>query len=72
MNRARNSPKIIFDPSPRMLAQICDAESLVKLRSLGQLVISDDAPMPDAMVDAHLTDAELIIGQTALPRTRLQ
>ena len=66
-----NAHKIIIDPTPRTLAQICDAQTLVKLQSLGHLIVHESGPMPDAMIDQHLPDAALLIGQTALPKTRL-
>ena len=42
-----------------------------RLERLGRIVLSEKARMPDAMVEANLADAALIIGQTALPRERL-
>ena len=42
-----------------------------KLAELADLTIFDSGPMPVEMVDSALPDAELIIGQTDLPRERL-
>ena len=42
-----------------------------KLAELADLTIFESGPMPAEMVDSALPDAELIIGQTDLPRERL-
>jgi phosphoglycerate dehydrogenase-like enzyme len=42
-----------------------------RLERLGRLVISEDGPMPDHVIEAHLADTALIIGQTTLSRERL-
>lgn len=65
-------PTILIDPSPRTLNLICDAPTRAKLESLGHLIIHETGLMPDAMVDQHLAEVSIIIGQTHLPRERLQ
>ncbi|MDZ4096531.1 MAG: NAD(P)-dependent oxidoreductase [Paracoccaceae bacterium] len=65
-------PLILVDPHPRTLVQICDAPTRAKLESLGELVIHEDGPMPDAMIDAFLPRAAVVLGQTHLPRARLE
>jgi phosphoglycerate dehydrogenase-like enzyme len=64
-------PIILVDPHPRSLATICDAETRRRLDALGELVIHENGPMPDALVERHLDRAALIFGQTAMPRERL-
>ncbi len=64
-------PLILVDPHPRALAQICDPDTLQRLQALGRLVVHEDGPMPADMVDQHLPEAALIIGQTDLPQARL-
>jgi phosphoglycerate dehydrogenase-like enzyme len=64
-------PLILVDPLPRTLDLICDAETRQRLERLGRLVVSEDRPMPDDAVDRLLPEAEIIIGQTAMPRERL-
>jgi phosphoglycerate dehydrogenase-like enzyme len=64
-------PLILVDPLPRTLDLICDPETRARLEGLGQLVISEDRQMPDEMVEGHLPRVSLIIGQTAMPRERL-
>jgi phosphoglycerate dehydrogenase-like enzyme len=51
---------------------ICDAPTRARLQELGRLVVSDSAPMPDAVVDKHLPEAVAILGQTDLPAERLE
>jgi phosphoglycerate dehydrogenase-like enzyme len=72
MSPTPSVPKILVDPTPRTLAQICDAPTMAKLRRLGQLIIHENTPMPDAMIDQHLPDVMVLLGQTALPSARLQ
>ena len=68
----RMEPVILVDPLPRTLAMICDAPTRARLEALGRLVVHEDGPMPDAMVEAHLPDAVAIVGQTAMPAERLE
>lgn len=64
-------PLILIDPLPRTLDLICEPEVRRKLESLGELVVHEDAPMPDAMIDRYLPDAAIVIGQTRLGAERL-
>src|SRR3954447_20037150 len=50
---------------------ICDAQTRARLDALGRLVVHEDGPMPDAMVEEHLPEAVAIVGQTAMPADRL-
>jgi phosphoglycerate dehydrogenase-like enzyme len=65
------APVILVDPLPRTLAMICDPPTRARLDALGTLVVHEDGPMPDALVEAHLPDAVAILGQTAMPAERL-
>jgi phosphoglycerate dehydrogenase-like enzyme len=62
---------ILVDPQPRTLAMICDAPTRARLERLGRLVVHEDGPMPDALVDEHLPEAVAILGQTAMLAERL-
>ena len=64
-------PVILVDPLPRTLAMICDAPTRARLEALGPLVVHEDGPMPDAVVERHLPEAVAILGQTAMPAERL-
>ncbi len=65
-------PVILVDPLPRTLDSICEPEAFASLQSLGDLIIHESSPMPDEMIERHLPEAAIIIGQTRLPRERLQ
>ena len=65
-------PLILVDPLPRTLDVICDAPTRAKLESLGQLVICESERMPDAMVEQHLGEVSIIIGQTRMDEPRLK
>jgi len=65
-------PLVIVDPLPRKLADICEPDVRGRLEALGRLVVSEDRPMPDEEVERLLPEAVLLIGQTAMPRARLE
>jgi phosphoglycerate dehydrogenase-like enzyme len=65
-------PLILVDPLPRTLAMICDGPTRERLERLGRLVVHEDGPMPDDVVERHLPEAVAILGQTAMPRERLE
>jgi phosphoglycerate dehydrogenase-like enzyme len=62
---------ILVDPLPRTLAMICDRPTRERLARLGPLVVHEDGPMPDDVVEAHLPEAVAILGQTAMSAERL-
>lgn len=64
-------PLILVDPLPRTLDLICEPDVRRRLESLGRLVISEDKSMPDEMVDRLLPETAILIGQTAMPRARI-
>jgi phosphoglycerate dehydrogenase-like enzyme len=64
-------PLILVDPLPRTLDLICDSETRSRLDRLGRLMISEDQPMHAETVDRLLPDADIIIGQTPMPRERI-
>lgn len=62
---------ILADPLPRTLDLIMTPEVRTRLEALGEVVICEDRPMPDDMIEALLPETVLIFGQTAMPRERL-
>ena len=62
---------ILVDPLPRTLDMICDPPTRARFEALGELVVHEDGPMPDELVEAHLPDAVAIVGQTAMPAERI-
>jgi len=65
-------PLVIFDPFPRSRELIFKDELWQRLTERVRLIAHEDGPMPDAVVDEHIGEAVLIIGQTDLPSKRLQ
>lgn len=66
-----SKPLILVDPLPRTLDLICDPATRRRLDALGELVICEDRPMSDEIVERYLPEVEIIIGQTSMPRERL-
>jgi phosphoglycerate dehydrogenase-like enzyme len=63
---------ILVDPLPRTLEMICDAPTRARLEALWPLVVHEDGPMPDELVEEHLPRTVAIVGQTAMPAERLE
>jgi phosphoglycerate dehydrogenase-like enzyme len=66
-----NEPVILVDPLPRTLGLIMEPAVRQRLEALGHMVLSEDRPMPEEMIEEHLPRTAILIGQTALPRERL-
>ena len=65
-------PLVLFDPDPRRREMLFDDALWARLTSLARVITHDgDGRMADALVDAHLGEAVLVIGQTDLPAERL-
>ena len=65
-------PLIVVDPQPRGLTEIFEPAVFVHLQSLGRLEIHEGAGrMPAARLDALLPEAALLIGQSDMPKERL-
>jgi phosphoglycerate dehydrogenase-like enzyme len=65
-------PRIVIDPLPRTIKMIFDAETWRRLEAVADLVVFEPNPPPEADLDRALADAEILIGQTALSRSRLE
>ncbi len=73
MNREKAvKPKAIVDPFPRTLELLFNPNDLKRLKSLVGLTVWETGRMPAEMVDKHLAEASVVIGQTDLPRERLE
>jgi phosphoglycerate dehydrogenase-like enzyme len=66
-----NEPVILLDPHPRALDLIFSPADKRRLEGLGRVIWHEGAPAPDALIEQYLPDTVAIIGQTALPRERL-
>lgn len=65
-------PLILIDPLPRTVAMCFDPAAQARLAGLGRLVIHESDRMPAEMVERHLADVEVLIGQTDMPAERLE
>jgi phosphoglycerate dehydrogenase-like enzyme len=66
-------PLVLLDPYPRSINQIFDASTKARLESLGEVLWPDDesTPASDDYIDRHLPNATVLIGQSPLPKERL-
>jgi phosphoglycerate dehydrogenase-like enzyme len=64
--------KIFLAPYPRSLAEIFHPPDLDHLRTLGELVVHEEAVVTDDVFEAHVTTADIIVGQMDLPESRLK
>ncbi len=62
---------IVLDPYPRTLDQIFTPEDRARLEALGPVAWHDGPPRTDDEIDALLPEAVAIVGQTSLPKERL-
>jgi len=66
-----SKPVILVDPLPRTLALIMEPSVRARLENLGRLIVAEDKPMADDVIDTQLPETMLVIGRTSLPRKRL-
>jgi len=64
--------RIFLAPAPRRVADIFDESDMLRLRSLGELIIHEDGPVTDELFEDQAAKAEIIIGQLDLPESRLK
>jgi phosphoglycerate dehydrogenase-like enzyme len=64
-------PLILLDPTPRRTSLVFSPDDWDALQALGRVVCHEDGPMPNDMVEEHLPQASIIIGQTPLDAERL-
>jgi phosphoglycerate dehydrogenase-like enzyme len=69
---AMSKAKIIIDPHPRTMDLIFDAKAQSKLAELADLTVFDSGPMPAEMLEQALPETEILVGQSDLPRERLE
>ena len=67
----RNERVIVLDPHPRTVDLIFGREDRARLERLGRVVWHDGSPASDEHVETYLPEAVALIGQTPMPRARL-
>ncbi|MBV9642151.1 MAG: hydroxyacid dehydrogenase [Verrucomicrobia bacterium] len=65
-------PTILIDPQPRTMDMIFQPAAQKRLSEIADLTVFDSGPMPAEMLEGNLPQADILIGQTDLPRERLQ
>ena len=65
-------PMILLDPYPRSIDLIFSAEDQRRLDELDRVIWHDGRKAPDAHIDKYLPQALALIGQTPMPRQRLE
>jgi phosphoglycerate dehydrogenase-like enzyme len=63
--------KILIDPQPRTMDMIFRPEAQRRLAEIAELTVFDTGRMPAETVEQALPESEILIGQTDLPRQRL-
>lgn len=71
MSGSGRRPRVLVSPHPRALWMVLDDENRQRLEAAAELVVHEGGPMPDELVERHLGEAELVIGQIPLPKERL-
>ena len=65
-------PLIVIDPQPRSFEEIFEPRIWARLEELGELAIHEGpGRMPAKRFDSYLPDMELLIGQSDMPKARL-
>lgn len=64
-------PLILLDPFPRPIDLIFDVETKTRLESLGKVIWHDGSPAAAEHIDRYLPEAIALIGQSSLPKKRL-
>jgi len=64
-------PLAIFDPFPRSRELIFRGETFERLEAAFRIVAHEGERMPEELLEEHIGEAALVIGQTALPAERL-
>jgi phosphoglycerate dehydrogenase-like enzyme len=64
-------PLILFDPHPRPIDLLFDVATKARLEALGEVVWHQGSPASDEYIESYLPQVTAIIGQTALPKERL-
>jgi phosphoglycerate dehydrogenase-like enzyme len=66
------APLIVIDPQPRSIEEIFEPKIWARLQAIGKLVVHDGpGRMPAERFEACLPEIELLIGQSDMPKSRL-
>lgn len=71
MSEAPARPLILFAPFPRSRELIFTDALWRRLSDHAEIVAHEGGPMPDALVEQHIAEVTLVIGQTDMPAVRI-
>ena len=66
-----SKPLIIFDPYPRNEEMVFTSDVEKELNQISNLVSHFGSRAPDDLVEKNISDVEIIVGQTSMPKERL-
>lgn len=72
MSSASPMKRTFLAPYPRSVAEIFNSPDLERLRTLGDLVIHEEAEVAEDVFETQVATADVIIGQIDLPESRLK
>ncbi|MFM0738802.1 hydroxyacid dehydrogenase [Paraburkholderia xenovorans] len=72
MNNVEQRVRIFIAPEPRTVADIFSENDMNRLRALGEVIVHEGSPVTDDIFDAHVADADIIVGQFPMPTERLE
>jgi len=64
-------PLVLFDPQPRTIEPLFDSATRQRLEALAEVIWHEGSPAPDAHIERYLPEAVALVGQTPLPKERL-
>ncbi|MGV6847990.1 MAG: NAD(P)-dependent oxidoreductase [Marinibacterium sp.] len=64
-------PLIFLDPHPRTESMVYTPDAQKALAAMGRVVSHFGSRAPDDLVEQHLPDMTILVGQTAMPKDRL-
>ena len=65
-------PLIIFDPYPRNEEMVYTSDVKKELNEISNLITHFGSKAPDHLIETHLSEVEIIVGQTDMLKERLE
>ena len=66
-----SKPLIIFDPFPRNEEMVFTQDVELELNKISHLITYFGSRAPDKLIEENLSEVEIIVGQTNMPKERL-
>ena len=67
----QDKPLIFFDPYPRNEEMVFTNDVKTELEKISNLIYHFGSRAPDELVDKNIEEIEILVGQTAMPKERL-